>query len=97
MTTPSEHLQRTTQALIDAAMSFHVLTAQARTTQDALDRFKQAAEAPTTRESAATLAALADVDAGAQVAPSARKHGIQPSTLFRALKRRREAVTPPAG
>lgn len=54
--------------------------------------------APKQRESAATLAALADVDAGAQVAPTARKHGIQPSTLFRALARRRAAAAkPPAG
>lgn len=44
------------------------------------------------RESPATLAAIADVEAGAQVAPSARKHGIQPSTLFRALARRRRAT-----
>lgn len=49
-------------------------------------------EAPKPREAPATLAALADVDRGAAVAPTARKHGIQPSTLFRALKRRREAT-----
>lgn len=48
-------------------------------------------DAPKQRESDATLAALADVERGAQVAPTARKHGIQPSTLFRAIKRRREA------
>jgi len=34
--------------------------------------------------SAATVAALLDVDAGLSVSAAARKHGVTPSTLFRA-------------
>lgn len=40
-----------------------------------------------------TLAALADIARGEPVAAMARKHGVRPSTLFRALKRRKEGRT----
>ena len=42
--------------------------------------------------SAATLAALADAEAGMPVAAAARKHGVQASTLFRARAQDREAL-----
>lgn len=46
--------------------------------------------APKINRSPATQMALRDVAAGAEVAPSARKYGVAPSTLFRALKASRD-------
>jgi hypothetical protein len=87
-----EELKRAVQPLIEACREFRQLSAHVATAEDAMRKFGEAVDRPKQREANATLAALAEVDRGAPVAPTARKHGIQPSTLFRARKRRREAA-----
>jgi hypothetical protein len=99
MSTPTDiqALRTALQPLIEACREFRHLSAHIATAEDAMRKFGEAIDRPKQREADATLAALAEVERGAPVAPTARKHGIQPSTLFRARKRRRDAAVSSPG
>lgn len=68
-------------------------TPELQAAQAVLDRYsKPAGPDADLGVSAATAAALREVGRGAPVAPTARKYSLAPSTLFRALKRQRDAA-----
>ncbi|WP_287278664.1 hypothetical protein [Ralstonia sp.] len=94
---PLDELKAALQPLVDASLRYPRLAAYVPRVNQALAALEGPAPEPSTRggngvESDATLRALAEIEGGKSAARAADDNGLARSTVFRALKRRREAA-----